>query len=346
MSEIQSKEIPQKSAENATSTWSGMSSDESWERDILNRLAFATLNEQRRARRWRIFFLLLFFIYLFLVYLTVLVPDWDYFIEGNEEILGRGQHTAVVEVEGIIAADTEASADKIISGLRKAFKDKDTAGVVVRINSPGGSPVQAGYINDEMRRLRQEYPDIPLYAVATDLCASGGYYVAAAADEIYADKASVVGSIGVLMNGFGFVDAMEKLGVERRLLTSGEHKGFLDPFSPVNQADVDHVKGVLKDVHEQFITQVKQGREKSLTAKGKLELLENPELFSGLVWTGEQAVELGLVDGLGSTSYVAREIIKAEKIKNFTPKSNYLDRFAEHLGAAIANTLSQPLVIR
>ncbi|EDN69163.1 Peptidase S49, SppA [Beggiatoa sp. PS] len=201
--------------------------------------------------------------------------------------------------------------------------------------------MQAGYINDEIRRLRKKHPEIPVYAVATDICASGGYYIAAAADEIYADKASVVGSIGVLMDGFGFVETMNKLGVERRLLTAGEHKGFLDPFSPMKEDDVEHIKTVLNDIHVQFIKQVKEGREKSLTNKGKLELLDNPILFSGLVWTGEQALELGLVDGLGSSSYVAREIIKAEKIKDFTPKPNYLDRFAERLGATMANTLTQ-----
>lgn len=321
-----------------------MSSDDNWERDLLNRLAFATLNEQRRARRWRIFFMLLLFIYLFIIYWVTLNPDWYQSILNEDFDTASGnKHTALVEVDGVIAADTEANADTVVSGLRQAFKDKNTAGVILRINSPGGSPVQAGYINDEIRRLRTENPDIPIYAVATDLCASGGYYIAAAADEIYADKATVIGSIGVLMNGFGFVEAMEKLGIERRLLTAGEHKGFLDPFSPMKEKDIKHIKSVLNDIHEQFIKQVKLGREKSLKEAGKLELLNNPELFSGLVWTGEQAMELGLVDALGSSSYVAREIIQAEKIKDFTLKPTYLDRFAERLGAAMARTLSQYL---
>jgi len=310
--------------------------DENWERDILRDLAFATIKEQRRARRWRIFFILLFFIYLFGTLLIFVEPDW---LSGDEEA-GK-KHTALVEVQGVIAADTQASADKIVTSLRRAFKDEKTAGVIIRINSPGGSPVQAGYINDEIKRLRKKYPDIPVYAVATDMCTSGGYYIAAAADEIYADKATIIGSIGVLMNGFGFVGAMEKLGVERRLLTAGEHKGFLDPFSPMKKEDLAHVQGVLKNIHDQFIAVVKQGREKSLTEKGKLELLDNPDLFSGLLWTGEQAMELGLVDALGSSSYIAREIIKAEKIKDFTSKPNYLERFAERLGVTMAGTLVQ-----
>jgi len=346
MQETQSPEKPEKdnspqmSAKKAT--WSGMSSDDNWERDVLNRLAFATLNEQRRAKNWRIFFMTLFFIYLFFMSAILLKPDWHRFMSDDDQV-GPSKHTALVEIEGIIATDSEASADNVVSGLRSAFKHDDTAGIIMRINSPGGSPVQAGYINDEIQRLRAKYPDIPVYAVATDICASGGYYIAAAADEIYADKASVVGSIGVLMDGFGFVEAMKNLGVERRLLTAGEHKGFLDPFSPMKEKDADHIKNLLNDIHAQFIQTVKEGREKSLKAKEKLALLENPDLFSGLIWTGEQALELGLVDGLGSSSYVAREIIKAEKIKDFTLKPNYLDRFAERLGATMAKTLTQQL---
>jgi len=310
--------------------------DENWERETLRELAFATIKEKRRTRRWRIFFILLFFIYLFATLLIFVEPD---LLSWNEAV--DNQHTALIDVQGVIAADSQASADKLVTSLRRAFEDENTAGVIIRINSPGGSPVQAGYINDEIKRLREKYPKIPIYAVATDMCTSGGYYIAAAADEIYADKATIIGSIGVLMNSFGFVNAMEKLGIERRLLTAGKHKGFLDPFSPMKQEDKAHIESVLKDVHKQFITVVKQGREKSLTEKGKLELLNNPELFSGLLWTGEQAMELGLVDALGSSSYVAREIIKAEEIKDFTYKRNYLDRFAERLGATIAGTLVQ-----
>jgi protease-4 len=314
-------------------------SSENWERDTLNRLAFATLNEQRRTRRWRIFFMFLLFIYLFSFYITLIDPSWLQKITDDEHITQK--HTALIEINGIISADSEANADNIITGLRKAFKHKNTKGVIIRINSPGGSPVQSGYINDEIKRLRQKYPAIPVYAVATDLCASGGYYIAVAADKIYADKATIIGSIGVLMSGFGFVKAMENLGVERRLLTAGENKGFLDPFSPAKVSDVNHVKVLLDDIHQQFINQVKTGRKKALQAKGQLQLLDNPELYTGLVWTGDKALELGLIDGLASSSYIARDIIKAKKIKNFTPKENYLDRFAERIGATIANTISQ-----
>lgn len=318
--------------------------DENWERDTLKRLAFATINEQRRARRWRIFFVFLFLIYLFFTLAIFLEPDWLSKI-GIDDATSK-KHTALVEVQGIISADADASADKVVSALRDAFEDENTAGVIIRINSPGGSPVQAGYIYDEIKRLQEKYKDknIRVYAVATDICASGGYYIAAAADEIYADKASIIGSIGVLMDNFGFVEAMKKLGIERRLLTAGDHKGFLDPFSPVKEEDKVHIKSVLNEVHDQFIKKVKQGRENSLKANNrKLELLDNPELFSGLIWTGERAMELGLVDALGSSSYVAREIIKAEKIKDFTPKENYLDRFAQRFGATIARTLTEQL---
>jgi protease-4 len=312
--------------------------DENWERDALRRLAFATLNEQRRARRWRIFFVLLFFGYLF-VSLVFLQPDFLKELM-NEDTINQ-KHTAVVEIKGVIADDSEASADHVISGLRNAFKDEKTAGIIIRINSPGGSPVQAGYIYNEIKRLRKKYPKIPLYAVVTDICASGGYYIAAAADKIYADQASLVGSIGVLMNGFGFVGTMEKLGIERRLLTAGEHKGFLDSFSAMKSEDITHVNGMLTEIHQQFIARVKEGREKSLKESGKLELLDNPKLFSGLIWTGEKALKLGLVDDLASSSEVARKIIKAEKIKDFSYKLNYLDRFAERLGATMASTLAQ-----
>ena len=343
MSAIENQEVPpsphESQLEVATTSPTSARQEDNWERDLLNRLAFATLNEQRRHRRWRIFFMFLFFIYLFLIYFTFYQPEWNNLVTVDDEITSPGKHTALVEVEGVIATDTEASADKIVSGLQKAFKDKATAGIILRINSPGGSPVQAGYINGEINRLRKKYPTIPVYAVVTDICASGGYYIAAAADKIYADKASVVGSIGVLMNGFGFVQAMDKLGIERRLLTAGEHKGFLDPFSPLKPEDIEHIKELLNDIHAQFINAVKSGR------GDRLNKANEAELFSGLVWTGEQAVKLGLVDALGSTSYVAREIIKAEKIHDFTQKPNYLDRFAERLGTTIAETLSRQLQV-
>ncbi len=305
--------------------------DETWQRDLINRLSFASLIEQRRARRWGIAFKFAFLVYLIIV--TIIYIPFSLFPD-----VESGKHTALVEVEGLIADQSDASADVVVSGLRAAFEDKRTVGVIVRINSPGGSPVQAGYINDEILRLRKEYPEIPLYAVITDICASGGYYVAAAADKIYADKSSVVGSIGVLMNGFGFVGTMEKLGVERRLMTAGEHKGLLDPFSPEDPQEVGHVQTILDRIHQQFIDAVRRGRGDRLK--------EDASLFSGLIWTGDQGVELGLVDALGSSSYVAREIIGAEEIVDFTPKRGYLEALAERFGAALGRGLGARLDIR
>ena len=299
--------------------------DKDWERDVVNRLAFAALNEQRRARRWSVFFKSLLFIYLFA--LLFYVPrDWS----GGG--ITTGKHTALVDLDGVIAADSPANADNLISGLRRAFKDDNTQGVILRINSPGGSPVQAGYVYDEIKRLRKKHPDIKLYAVVTDICASGGYYIAAAADEIYADKASIVGSIGVLMDGFGFVDTLKKVGAERRLMTAGEHKGILDPFSPLKSDEVRHVQGLLDSIHRQFIDAVKAGRGERLA--------NDPSLFSGLFWNGEESVKLGLVDGLGSSSYVAREIIGAENIVDYTARPDYFERFADRIGAAMANVLA------
>ncbi len=303
------------------------SDDDAWQRDVVNRLAFAALNEQRRARRWSIFFKSILLAYLFLIFFALYLPQ-----QGGKP-LTVGKHTALVDVKGVIAADADASADNIVSGLRAAFEDENTVGVILRINSPGGSPVQAGYVYDEIKRLRKKYPDTKLYAVVSDMCASGGYYIAAAADEIYADKASIVGSIGVLMNGFGFVDGMKKLGVERRLYTAGEHKGMLDPFSPVKPDEVAHVKKMLDTIHRQFIQAVKDGRGDRLK--------DDPKIFSGLFWTGEEGMRLGLVDGLGSAGYVAREIIKQEKIVDYTPKPDYLERFAERFGMAMADTLAR-----
>jgi protease-4 len=294
--------------------------NESWQRDLVNRLSFASLIEQRRARRWGIAFKFAFLLYLIIV--TIIYIPFSVFPD-----VESGKHTALVEVEGLISDQSDASADVVVSGLRAAFENDNTVGVIVRINSPGGSPVQAGYINDEIVRLREKYPKIPLYAVITDICASGGYYVAAAADRIYADKSSVVGSIGVLMNGFGFVETMKKLGVERRLMTAGEHKGFLDPFSPENPQELSHVQKILDRIHQQFIDTVRRGRGDRLK--------DDASLFSGLIWTGEQGIELGLVDALGSSSYVAREIIGAEEIVDFTPKRGYLEALAERFGTAV-----------
>lgn len=296
-----------------------------WERDVIIKLASSALEEQRRARRWGLFFKFLLFVYLFAILWMSLSKDW---LSGAGV---AGSHTALIELNGVIAPDTEASADRIVTALRSAFESKTTKGVILRINSPGGSPVQSGYISDEIKRLRKLHPEIPLYAVITDICASGGYYVAASADKIFADKASMVGSIGVLMNGFGFVDTMEKLGVERRLITAGEHKGFLDPFTPVNETEVAHVKGMLQDIHNQFINTVKAGRGDRLK--------DEKEIFSGLIWTGEKSIELGLIDGLGSSSYVAREVIGAEKIVDYSSHEPILDRLAKRFGAAMSAKL-------
>jgi len=296
----------------------------SWERQTIEKLALAAINEQRRARRWGIFFKLLAFVYLFaLLFIGI---GWV----GKKE-LSPGKHTALVEVSGVIAPNSNSSADNVSAGLQEAFKDKRTQGVILRINSPGGSPVQAGYINDEIRRLRAKYPDIPLYAVVEDICASGGYYIAVAADRIYVDKASIIGSIGVLMDGFGFTGTMEKLGVERRLLSAGENKGFLDPFSPVLEPQKEHAQQMLGQIHQQFIGVVRAGRGKRLK--------ETPDMFSGLLWIGQKSIELGLADALGSVEYVAREVIKAEDIVDFTPRENVAERLAKRFGAGVAEGL-------
>ena len=296
---------------------------EQWQQEVISKLAFAAVDEQRRARKWGIFFKALFFAYLLVLMVTAFSTS-----DGTNNLGKSNEHTALVEVSGVIAAGAEASADNIITGLRAAFKEPKAKAVILRINSPGGSPVQAGYVYDEIKRLRKLNKDKKIYAVVADMCASGGYYIAVAADEIYADKASIVGSIGVLMNGFGFTEAMKKLGVERRLFTAGSSKGFLDPFSEVKKSDKAHIKTLLGTIHKQFIDTVKEGRGKRL--------VDDEKLFTGLVWTGEESVALGLTDGLGSSSFVAREIIGAEKIIDYTPRPNYLDRFAERLGVSMA----------
>lgn len=300
-------------------------SGDQWTHDVLERLVFSSLREQRRTRRWNIFFKLLFFSYLMLL-LVLYWPD----NLGDDGL--HGTHTALIEIRGVIADGEDASADNIISGLRRAFENDDAKAIILRINSPGGSPVQAGYVNDEIMRLRGENPDKRIYAVVTDICASGGYYVASAADEIYANKASIVGSIGVLINGFGFVGTLDKVGAERRLFTAGENKGFLDPFSPLREEEVAHVRAMLDDVHRQFIAVVKEGRGDRLKE-------DRAELFSGLTWTGEEGLELGLIDGLGSSGYVAREIIGEERIVDYTYQRPYFERFAERFGVVLADSL-------
>lgn len=307
---------------------------EEWQADVISKLAFAAVNEQRRTRRWGIFFKALFFVYFLVLFLMAYSSS-----DGSNTKLGKAAtHTALVEVQGIIADGAEASADNIIQGLREAFEAPKSKAIILRINSPGGSPVQAGYVYDEIKRLRKKHKEKKVYAVVTDMCASGGYYIAAAADEIYADKASIVGSIGVLMNGFGFTEAMKKVGVERRLYTAGTSKGFLDPFSDVKKSDKKHIEGLLGTIHKQFINTVKEGRGKRL--------VDDEKIFTGLVWTGEESVELGLTDGLGSSSFVAREIIEAEKIIDYTPRPNYLDRFADRLGVAMASIFERSFTLQ
>ncbi|MFK5914940.1 MAG: S49 family peptidase [Woeseiaceae bacterium] len=299
-----------------------------WQSDVISKLAFAAVDEQRRARRWGIFFKALFFVYLLVLMITAFSSGGS-----GSKINASAEHTAMVEIQGVIAAGADASADNIIKGLRDAFKEPKAKAIILRINSPGGSPVQAGYVYDEIKRLRKLHKDKKVYAVIADICASGGYYIAAAADEIYADKASIVGSIGVLMNGFGFTEAMKKAGIERRLYTAGSSKGFLDPFSEVKASDKAHIQTLLSAIHKQFIDTVKEGRGKRL--------VDDEKLFTGLVWTGEESVALGLTDGLGSSSFVAREIIEAETIIDYTPRANYLDRFAERLGVSMAGVFGK-----
>jgi len=306
--------------------------DPDWERSLINRMALEHLRDQRRGRRWGNIFKLLVLLYLLgLLGVAMSRSAFDGLKTGKD-------HSALVQVKGIISADSEASADRVISALRDAFAAEHVKGVILRLNSPGGSPVQSGYINDEIHRLKEKYKkdkgkDLPVYAVAVDLCASGAYYVAVAADKIYADKASLVGSIGVRIDAFGFEQTMKDVGVERRLLVSGANKGILDPFSPLPEAQRQFIQTVLDDLHQQFITAVKTGRGDRL--KG------GDELFSGLFWSGDQAVALGLVDGLGSSSYVARELIGAETLVDYTKKKDLFESFADRLGASVANGVLQ-----
>ncbi|MBS0484738.1 MAG: S49 family peptidase [Proteobacteria bacterium] len=297
-----------------------------WERRLLEKLALASLQEQRRARVWGIFFKLITFLYLFILLFVAL----GWIEDGRVRIAEK--HTALIDLKGMITADSISNADKVNASLRSAFEDKNTQGIILRINSPGGSPVQAGHIYDEIRRLRSKYPDIPLYAVVGDICASGGYYVAAAADKIFVDKASLIGSIGVLIDGFGFAGTLEKLGVERRLLTAGENKSFLDPFAPLDPVQKEHATRLLREIHEQFIQVVKQGRGERLK--------DAPEIFSGIVWTGQKSIDLGLADEMGDADYVAREIIQAETLVDFTPHEGFSDLFNKRFSQIVFNIMS------
>lgn len=305
-----------------------MADEGNWERKVLEKVALAAIDEQRRGRRWGIFFKLLAFVYVAALMATLV--DWE---AVSPEKSAR--HTALIELHGVIQARGDANADDIVSALHSAYTDSGTAGIILRINSPGGSPVQAGIIYDEIARLRSKHADKPLYVVVEDVCASGGYYVAAAGDKIFVDKASIVGSIGVLMDGFGFTGTMDKFGVERRLLTAGENKGFLDPFSPQNSRHKAHAQSMLDDIHQQFIEVVRKGR--------GARLKETPDMFSGLMWTGAKSVELGLADDFGTVDFVAREVIKAEEIRDYTVKPNFAEKFARRFGAGVASGLDQVL---
>ncbi|WP_156427848.1 S49 family peptidase [Thiohalocapsa sp. ML1] len=296
--------------------------DPDWERALINRMAAEFLREQRRSRRWGTIFR-----FGILAYLLLIVAA--YYANGlGESLTAAAKHTALVDVKGAIAADGEASADRIITALRKAFEADRAKAVILRINSPGGSPVQSGYVFKEIRRLREKHPDKKVYAVGVDTMASGAYYIAAAADEIYVDEATLVGSIGVRLDSFGFQRAMEELGIQRRLLTAGERKGMLDPFSPLAEQDREFLQGLLDNMHAQFIDAVKTGRGDRLNG--------GDELFSGLFWTGQESLGLGLSDGIGSASYVAREIVGAEDIVAYSTKRDLLERLTERFGAGLA----------
>jgi len=294
-----------------------------WERATLEKLAFASLREQRASRRWKTFVRLSWLA--FFVFLA-----WAAFTRAQPATAKSTAHTAVVEIKGEIAYGADASAEFIVAAMKTAFEDDGAKGVVLLINSPGGSPVQAGIINDEIRRLKAKHKK-PVYAVVEETCASAAYYIAAATDKVFVDKASIVGSIGVLMDGFGFTGTMDKLGVERRLITAGENKGFLDPFSPMSDAQRAHAQQMLDQIHTQFIDVVKQGRGERLK-------LQTPGLFSGLFWSGQQAVELGLADQVANLDFVAREVIKAEEVIDYTRRDNVAERLAKRFGAAFAES--------
>ena len=300
-----------------------------WERQVLEKLALATVREQRLKRRWGIFFKLLsLLIVLFFVY------RYTDLIDSSSE--HPGHHTALVEIDGEIDGDGSGSAHEVIPALNRAFAEPGSMAVILRINSPGGSPVQAGMINDEIGRLRQSYPEKKLYVVVDEICASGGYYIAAAADEIYVNKASIVGSIGVLMDGFGFNGLMSKLGVERRLMTAGENKGLMDPYSPVSDKQKAYSQAMLNEIHQQFIAVVRKGR--------GTRLKESSDTFSGLFWVGSKAVEMGLADGYGTIDSVARDVVKAEDVIDYTQKEALPERVLRKFGASVGSAAISALV--
>ena len=302
---------------------------DNWEKQTIKKIAMESLIQQKSSRRWSVFFKLVSLSYLGWVLFFVLTSS-------SNSPIGTGDFTALITLNGEIGVDSEVSATNIKSSLKEAYKNPGTKALILAINSPGGSPVQSGIINDEINRYKALHPQIPVYAVIEDICASGGYYIAVAADKIFVDKASIVGSIGVLMNGFGFDKAIKNLGIDRRLITSGENKAILDPFLPVQPKQREFMQELLKEVHKQFIEVVKKGRGNKL--------VDNPEIFSGLFWSGESAIKLGLVDGYGDIDLVAREVIGHEKIIDFTTQSNFADRFAKKLGASIGSSLKSEIL--
>ncbi len=298
---------------------------DSWEHNIIKDLAFATLKEQRNHRRWG-------YVFKSLIVLN-LVAIIMFIIPLGEFPARKVEHTALIEIQGIIDSNAKASADAIVAGIQNAFHNEQAQGLILSLNTPGGSPVQASMINDEIKRLKKIRPNFPVYAVIQDICASGGYYIATAADEIYANKASIIGSIGVLMDSFGFTGTMKKLGIERRLITAGKNKGSLDPFSPVQQKDLDHINTILDTMHQQFIYVVKSGRGRKLS--------NDPKLFTGTIWSGEQALPLGLIDGFATSSHIARKIIGASNIVDYTPRPDYIDQFTGKLGTILGQIILQ-----
>ena len=314
-------------SDNESSTSQSSSGNDKQAQSIVDRLVFAALKEQTRARRWRVGFMLFFIVYISVVTVVFLTDAGDMSLEADGD-----KHTALVKLSGVIASGEAAGSENVIAGLKSAFKHDDTAGIVIEINSPGGSPVQSAYIFDEIMRLKQEHKTIPVYAVVVDMAASGGYFVAAAADKIYANQSSLVGSIGVRMDAFGFVELMKKIGVERRLLTAGENKGLFDPFLPEQSEQKAHLQSMLDEVHGHFIAAVKRGRGDRL--------VENDDTFSGLIWSGEKALALGLVDAYGTTQSIAKEL-EAEDVVDFTPRANLLERIADRIGGSAGRGISE-----
>lgn len=301
-----------------------------WEREVLEKIALAAVTEQTRARRWSVFFKCLMFGYLAIVMSISLYPSM------KKEISGDGKdHTAIVDIIGVIAEGKDVNAENVIKSLRAAVKDKNTKGIILHSNSPGGSPVQSAYIYDEIRAIKKANPNLPIVAVVSDICASGCYYIASAADKIFVSPASLIGSIGVIMDGFGFVDTMKLLGVEHRLITSGAHKAMLSPFAPSKADETAYMQNLLNQVHQQFIAAVKQGRGDRLK--------ETPDTFSGLVWTGEEGIKLGVADAVGSDNSVAKDLIGADRLVNFTESEQLIDKIMDKMGASFGHALGSVL---